>query len=318
MATLAEPIAEPKIEAPAPYPVLSQPVNGNILLGRDRVVMTTPRIGQSLIGDDVSVELDGVPVKGFVKSIEVQYNPPNQIATMTSVGVGLYPYWRTNGATNSAVETGNGWTPISGQIQIAIAQEQTVTVKFFGTEAALNGKVLRITSSNVQNNWVNAYYNPANFISKESLFREKMKTNLLPVMKHREIWGAKLTVEEYRARTLLHDLVGDQEFKRFLKRGFIMVKGRSGTLYKITGGYSMVVSYIKNDKGKYVPYERFCVQFKCYDLPFTDGVIMRKLLVENDEFALRKAANVSKVSPENVNFGGGVMNVGVDRIAMAG
>lgn len=128
-------------------------------------------------------------------------------------------------------------------------------------------------------------------------FRERIRQNLRPeiLVKNRDIWGVALTDEEARARSLLFDLVGEAEFRRYLRRGFIMVAGRSGTFYKISGGHSLVTSYVRNDQGGYEPYERFCVQFAQYNLPFTDGVIMRKLLVENDEFALRKASNVHRV-----------------------
>lgn len=134
--------------------------------------------------------------------------------------------------------------------------------------------------------------------SKEEEMRDRLRKNLQPeiVTRNRYLWGVDLTEEEVRARTLLLELVGDLSFRRYLRKGFIMVTGKSGTIYKVSGGNNLIISYIKDNKGRYVPNEKFCVQFTYADLPFTDGVIMRKLIIENDEFALRKRANVFKIS----------------------
>jgi hypothetical protein len=102
---------------------------------------------------------------------------------------------------------------------------------------------------------------------------------------------------EIRARELLRDLVGDAEFKRYLVRGFIMVRGKSGVLYKICGGYERVVSYTKGQDGKYHPFETFCVVFKNGKLPHTDWVVMRKILIDTDEFGFRKIAVIHRVDP---------------------
>jgi hypothetical protein len=133
--------------------------------------------------------------------------------------------------------------------------------------------------------------------TKASLLKDRISRQLAVEIftKNKFLWGIKVTDAERRARSLLHDLIGDEKFQRYIRKGFIMVEGRSGTLYKISGGHNQIISYVKEASGRFVPYETFCVVFKAYDLPFTDGVIMRKLLVEHDEFALRKLANVARV-----------------------
>lgn len=133
--------------------------------------------------------------------------------------------------------------------------------------------------------------------TKEEIFREKLQANLRPeiVTKNQQLWGLELTEEELRARTLLYELIGNLDFRRYLRRGFIMVTGKSGTMYKISGGHNRIVSYKKSNTGRFMPFEEFCVVFSQYNLPFTDGVIMRKLLVEHDEFSLRKKSNVFQV-----------------------
>ena len=137
--------------------------------------------------------------------------------------------------------------------------------------------------------------------SEAEKFRDKIRANLAPniITKNKQLWGIELSDEELRARSLLLELIGAEAFKRYLRKGFIMVTGRSGTLYKISGGHNRIVSYKKNIEGQLQPYEEFCVVFSAYDLPFTDGVIMRKLLVEHDEFSLRKRSNVYAVGSKD-------------------
>jgi len=103
---------------------------------------------------------------------------------------------------------------------------------------------------------------------------------------------------EFRARGLLREMVGFEEFASYMKRGFIACKGRStGHIYIIRGGHSMVeCMHWDTIQKKYICREKLCVQFKL-QLPHTDGVIMRKLFVENDEMTLRHASNISKVKP---------------------
>jgi len=136
--------------------------------------------------------------------------------------------------------------------------------------------------------------------TKEEELRDRLRANLRPgiVTRNRNLWGIELTEEEIRARTLLLELIGETAFRRYMRRGFIMVQGRSGTMYKVSGGNVMIVSYVRDAAGKYIPNEKFCVIFNYGNMPFTDGVIMRKLIIENDEFALRKRANVFKISDQ--------------------
>lgn len=99
--------------------------------------------------------------------------------------------------------------------------------------------------------------------------------------------------DELRARGLLCEMIGWDEYKKYLKRGFIVVKGKSGMLYKIAGGHSMMYVYQRKDEtGNWYYRESICLQFKDHNLPFTDAVIMRMLFVESDEFGMRKMANV--------------------------
>lgn len=100
--------------------------------------------------------------------------------------------------------------------------------------------------------------------------------------------------EEIRARELLCEMIGFEEYSKYLRRGFIVVAGRSGQRYVIRGGHSLISVYGKGADGKWLHVEDLCVQFKEYRLAHTDAVIMRKLFVEHDEFELRKKSNATK------------------------
>ena len=134
-------------------------------------------------------------------------------------------------------------------------------------------------------------------LSKVDQFRAKIKGNLRPSIEATNGYLMDLNNDpaERRARQLLSDLISREEFRRYLVRGFIMVRGRSGLLYKVYGGYKQMVSYKQNAAGGYEPFESFCIVFQNSKMPATDWVIMRKLLIDNEEFKLHKLANVSRI-----------------------
>lgn len=100
--------------------------------------------------------------------------------------------------------------------------------------------------------------------------------------------------DEQRARGLLREMIGDEEFRQYLRRGFIVVKGKSGMRYVVRGGYSTIACYTQDPDGKYRVKERLCLQFD-HEMAHTDGVIMRKLYIENDEFYLRKISGGGRI-----------------------
>lgn len=109
-----------------------------------------------------------------------------------------------------------------------------------------------------------------------------------PLMRH------NCNMEEWRARGLLREMIGEEEFKRYMARGSITCKGDSGNLYVIYGGHTNIECFKRAPNGHYYWRESLCVQFK-EQLAHTDSVIMRKLFVENDEKALRSMCNVLPV-----------------------
>lgn len=99
---------------------------------------------------------------------------------------------------------------------------------------------------------------------------------------------------EAKARGLLKEMVGDAQFRNYMRKGFVVVRGASGIIYRVS--QSGITSYARTVAGGYKKFENICVVFK-EALPPTDAVAMRVLLLRYDEFATRAKANVSRYAP---------------------
>lgn len=142
--------------------------------------------------------------------------------------------------------------------------------------------------------------------SREEKLRAQIQANLRPHLlratrtdsDHTALMSQNNDIAEQRARLLLRDMIGEEAFRQYLKRGFITCLGPSGIRYRVTGGHNRIVAYVKNAEGRYVPFEELCIVVT-EPMPFTDWVIWRKLMCEGDEFALRKIANITKLAQPN-------------------
>ena len=107
-------------------------------------------------------------------------------------------------------------------------------------------------------------------------------------------------LNELRARATLRRVLGDDQFRRFLKNGFITVRALSGKIYQIYPGHGMTMVW---QNGK--PIEKLCVVLSG-NFPPTDSMIMRYLMILNDEDDFRSRANVfnapsNTVTPARTN-----------------
>lgn len=100
---------------------------------------------------------------------------------------------------------------------------------------------------------------------------------------------------EDNARGLLREMVGAEQFRNYVARGFVTVKGSSGIVYKLS--QNGITSYARTKDGRYKKFENICVVFQ-KAMPPTDAVVMRLLLLRNDEFATRARANVTRHADE--------------------
>jgi hypothetical protein len=99
--------------------------------------------------------------------------------------------------------------------------------------------------------------------------------------------------KEIRARETLKRVLGEDKFRSFLKRGHISVRAKSGLVYQIFPGHGMTRVY---DNGQWM--ETLCVVLQG-GFPPTDSLIMRYLLILNDERDFRKHAISHSVGRRN-------------------
>ena len=88
-------------------------------------------------------------------------------------------------------------------------------------------------------------------------------------------------IREIRARETLCRVIGEDKFQRFLKDGFVSVRAKSGLVYQIFPGHGITNVYKEGDH-----IERLCVVLRG-EFPPTDSLIMRYLIILNDENRFR-------------------------------
>jgi len=98
---------------------------------------------------------------------------------------------------------------------------------------------------------------------------------------------SRATPEELAALQLLRQLVGPNEFRRYLRYGFVMVTGKSGLRYQIKRQKHIVDVWRGGEQ-----VGGLCVYLKGR-FPPTDDVITRMLMAEQDELQLWKNGNGS-------------------------
>lgn len=97
--------------------------------------------------------------------------------------------------------------------------------------------------------------------------------------------------EEIRALQLLRKMVSEEVFRRYLKDGFVTVRGPSGYTYQIYRGEAANVRVYSPRMGQIAA---LCVHLKsAYKCPPTDSVVAKMLLAEMDEPGLWQRANVT-------------------------
>jgi hypothetical protein len=89
---------------------------------------------------------------------------------------------------------------------------------------------------------------------------------------------------EVAARETLRRVIGGDKFRRFLRHGHVSVRAKSGLVYQIFPGHG--ITKVFRD-GELV--ERLCVVMNG-NFPPTDELIMRFLLILNDEADFRSHA----------------------------
>ena len=134
-------------------------------------------------------------------------------------------------------------------------------------------------TSSYLGNWQSPVISPGENI------RRMIKARMSPaVHRRRTSLSAAMDIREERARRTLCRVIGEQAFKKFLRDGFITVVPKSGLTYRIYPGRGITIVY---DRGIIV--DRLCVVLQG-DFPPTDSLLMRYLLILNDEGEFSKYA----------------------------
>jgi hypothetical protein len=133
-------------------------------------------------------------------------------------------------------------------------------------------------------------------VSKEDLLqlkREKLRSNLIIQIKSRS------NVSQYpgeaeperKALETLRETITEAEFRKYLRYGFVLVRGQSGRTYQIFKNQSHCKVWLG---GKLV--EEVCVRLKDKQIPMTDNVIAFKTMIEASEEDFKKLGNVYKMA----------------------
>ncbi len=117
--------------------------------------------------------------------------------------------------------------------------------------------------------------------------RKMIRDRMSPAIhrnKKRQPMSFAADIREERARQTLRRIIGAQAYKKFIRDGFITVVPKSGLTYRIYPGHGITEVY---DKGIMV--DRLCVVLQG-NFPPTDSILMRYLLILNDEGEFSKYA----------------------------
>jgi hypothetical protein len=120
--------------------------------------------------------------------------------------------------------------------------------------------------------------------------RNLIKSNLCILSKTRNIQLQDVKPSEIVALETLREFVTEDEFKHYLRYGFLNVKGASGRIYQVFR--SRRHTNVWEDGHKI---EEVCVQIKDDNVPISDQVIALKTMIETSEDLFKKYGNVYKM-----------------------
>jgi hypothetical protein len=126
--------------------------------------------------------------------------------------------------------------------------------------------------------------------ANENIVQQIMKANLCIIMKNRAE-HFEFKDSESIALDTLREMIPEQDFRHYLKYGFILVKGASGKLYQIFRSKSHAKVW---DHGILV--EEVCIRINEKDVPLTDNVIAFKIMIETSEELFKSKGNVYKMN----------------------
>jgi len=126
----------------------------------------------------------------------------------------------------------------------------------------------------------------------QKIIHDRCSPNII-VNNKRNPLATSVDVREQRARETLKRIIGENKYKNLLKHGFVSVKANSGLIYQLFPGHGFTNVYNK------------CQMVDCLcvilngNFPPTDSLIMRYLLILNNEQQFRSYANKQPIYQAN-------------------
>lgn len=127
-------------------------------------------------------------------------------------------------------------------------------------------------------------------IRKKSEIIRNLRKNLKPTFSQRGRVIKSKEENEQTAIETLREMITEKDFRKYIKYGFLLVRGESGAIYQIfrDNWHTKVWK-----SGKMV--EEICVRLK-RGVPPTDNIIAFKTLIESSEEDFKKLGNVYKMA----------------------
>lgn len=121
--------------------------------------------------------------------------------------------------------------------------------------------------------------------------KQKIRNNLIIHVKTRAKDILNIPENEQTAIETLREMITEAEFRKYLKHGFVLVKGKSGDVFQVFRNSW----HTKVWRGGSV-IEEICVRISSnMNVPPTDNVIAFKTMIETDEEDFKKIGNVYKM-----------------------
>ena len=178
-------------------------------------------------------------------------------------------------------------TPTAGQYYSNVVFNNSITIDSRAVYNIENCVFVNNFNTGLINEWT---VTPDGF-SAVPTKRAKLRMNLVPVIRSRANPVIAAGNESVALETL-HQIVTETEFRKYLKYGFVLVKGASGATYQIFRNKSHTRVFVG---GKLV--EEICVRIKDAAVPPTDNVIAFLTMISaGDEEAFKKCGNVYRMA----------------------
>ncbi len=128
-------------------------------------------------------------------------------------------------------------------------------------------------------------------LNKKGEIRRKLKRNLIIITNSRAQPISNIAENERVAIETLREMISEAEFRKYIKHGFVLVRGQSGYIYQIFRNRAHTKVWKNGTVIKEV-----CVRIEDNEIPPTDNIIAFKILIEGSEEEFEKLGNVYKMA----------------------